>query len=415
MQTGGQTKPAGSQGRTTPRSTMIPVVAIKPIVRRRPWSAVVLTLAAALCVLVAVQVVVTLARSFNLGFGLVLVLPRVLECGLVTLGLVLVARGLPYRLGQSLHCARCGYQRIEERDRLLINCPECGHHWRLFGGWRTGRPLGNRRLLNIGVLVCIAGLLAVAGRELAARWLAEQMSTGMLIRHVLYAPSDVAVTSWDILGRRKLSRGQTRWLAEDLLRRRLERGALDVRCVEWFHDRLSDASLDADLAARYFNEAADFWLDANAAAPAGRSFEVSVRGVYRGPAIDTPEGRITFAIEGISIELPGPPAEDARTEFERKFRTGPLQLPPQGVGARTVDPLESRRSVKLATASASGQFVGKATIRAVVWVLVGPVAAEDLSWRSAGGHTAPQTMSPQNRAYRRELVREIEIVPEGPN
>lgn len=394
---------------------MIPVLDVKPFVRRRPWSVLVLALAAVLCVMVAVQVVTTLARSFNLGFGLVLVLPRVLECGLVTLGLVLVARGMPYRMGQSLHCARCGYQRVEERDRLLINCPECGCHWRMFGGWRTGRPLGNRRLLKIGLLVCLAGLAAVAGRELAARWLAEQMSTGMLIRHVLYAPSDSAVTAWDILGRRTLTPGQTRWLAEDLLRRRLERGVLDVRCVEWLHDRIADASLDPELTARYYQESADFWLDLDPSAPVGRSFEASLRAVYRGPAVNTPDGQITFAVEGISIELPGPPADDARTEFERKFKTGPLVLALQSVGPRVTDPLEARRAARLAVASASGQFVGKATVRAVVWVLVGPTAGEDLSWRGAGGRTSPQTLSPQHRAFRRELVREIEITPEVAN
>lgn len=394
---------------------MYPVLDVKPFVRRRPWSVLVLALAVLLCGLVAVQVVTTLARSFNLGFGLVLVVPRLLECGLVTLGLVLVARGMPYRMGGSLHCARCGYQRVEERDRLLINCPECGCHWRMFGGWRTGRPLGDRRLLKVGLLVCLAGLAAIAGRELAARWLAEQMSTGMLIRHVLYAPPDSAVTAWDILGRRSLTPGQTRWLAEDLLRRRLERGALDVRCVEWFHDRIADASLDVELASRYYNESADFWLDLEAAVPAGRSFEATLRGVYRGPAVSTPEGPITFAVEGISIELPGPPADDSRTAFERAFRTGPLVLTAQSVGPRVTDPLEARRSARLGSASASGQFVGKATVRAVVWVLVGPGAGEELSWRGAGGQVTPQTLSPQHRAFRRELVREIEITPEGPN
>ncbi len=391
------------------------VFAVKPFVKRRPWSVVLLSLALVVIILAAIQTVVTLARSFDLGFGLILVVPRLLELGLIAFGLVLIAKGMPYRLGESLHCSKCGYQRVEERDRLLINCPECGHYWRLFGGWRTGRPLGNRRLVSIGLMVCVLGIGMVAIRELAARWFAERLSSAMLIRHVLYAPEGSAGTSWEVLARRSLTSGQTRWLADDLLQRRTRRGSLDLAATQWLHTKVADPTFDKELVSRFYDESADFWLVLPEQAAVKQAFEVSIRAVYRGSAAPTPDGRISFAVEGITIELPAPPSEDLRTDFEKQFLTGPKVMPAQGTSLRTLDPLDTRRNENLGAATGMGAFVGKATVRAVVWVLTGPEIGEELRWSPSTGVSGggPQTLSGQRRTLRREIVREIEIVPAG--
>ena len=392
------------------------VFAVKPFVKRRPWSVVLLSLAVVVVLLAAVQTVATLATSFDLGFGFILVLPRLLELGLIAFGLVLIAKGMPYRTGQSLHCSKCGYQRVEERDRLLINCPECGHYWRLFGGWRTGRPLGSRRLVNIGLLVCVLGIGMVAIRELAARWFAERLSSAMLIRHVLYAPEGSAGTSWEVLARRSLTTGQTRWLADDLLQRRNRRGSLDLAATQWLHTKIADPAFDQQLVSRFYDDAADFWLVVPEQVPVQQAFDVTLRGVFRGSAAPTPDGRMSFAVEGITIELPAPPAEDLRTDFEKQFMTGPKVMPPQGTSPRTLDPLDSRRNASLAVATGAAPFVGKATVRAVVWILTGPEVGEELRWRPSTAITGggPQSLSTQRRAIRREIVREIDIVPVGP-
>lgn len=386
------------------------VLSVKPFVKRRPWSVVLLSLALIVVIFAAVQTVVTLAGSFDLGFGFILVLPRLLELGLIAFGLVLTAKGMPYRMGGSLHCSRCGYQRVEERDRLLVNCPECGHYWRLFGGWRTGKPLGSRRLVTIGLLLCVVGIGTVAVRELAARWLTERLSSSMLIRHVLYAPAGSAGTSWEVLARRSLTAGQAKWLADDLLRRRSQRGSLDLAATQWLQTRVADPAFDKELVSRYYEEIADFWLDVPSQAQVQQSFDVSVRGLYRGTSAPTPEGRMSFAVEGIVIELPAPPPEDLRTEFEKQFLTGPKVMVAQGTSTRTLDPLAARRDANLATASGAAAFVGKATVRATVWILVGPEVGEELRWVPDSG---PQSLSTQRRAIRREIMREIDIVPAG--
>jgi hypothetical protein len=386
---------------------ILTVADLSRTIRQRPWSAAVVGVAVGVALWAAARVVLTLAGSFDLGFGLMLVLPILLEMGLIAFGLVLVARGLPYRTGESLHCAKCGYQRVEERDRLLINCPECGHYWRMFGGWREGRPQGSRRLVRVGVLVVLAGLGTFAMRGFAARWLTERMSTPMLIRNVLFAPPEDARLSWEVLSRRSLNATQTRWLAEDLLKRRMQRGLLDARSAAWLDQRVASPAFDRELASRYFEEAADVWIEAPDQVLAGDMFEATLKAVYRGPSGATPDGPLTLAVEGITIELPGISGEDARTAFEKSVFGTPTVVPAQGVSVRTMDAREARRFAALSAANASPRFVGKAKVKAVVWILAVPEIGEDLQWRAG---QAPITLSGQKRAIRREITREVDVV-----
>jgi hypothetical protein len=49
-------------------------------------------------------------------------------------------------------------------------------------------------------------------------------------------------------------------------------------------------------------------------------------------------------------------------------------------------------------------------VRATVWILIGPEVNEELRWTTGSG---PQSLSTQRRAIRRDIVREIDIVPGG--
>jgi hypothetical protein len=264
-------------------------------------------------------------------------------------------------------------------------------------------------------MVCVLGIGMVAIRELAARWFAERLSSAMLIRHVLYAPEGSAGTSWEVLARRSLTTVQTRWLADDLLQRRNRRGSLDLAATQWLHAKVADPLFDRELVSRFYDDSADFWLVVPEQVPVQQAFDVSLRAVFRGGAAPTPDGRMSFAVEGITIELPAPPAKDLRTDFEKQFMTGPKVMPPQGTSARTLDPLDSRRNANLAVATGAGAFVGKATVRAIVWILTGPEVGEDLRWGASSGTSGrtPISLSTQRRAIRREIVREIDIVPAG--
>jgi hypothetical protein len=259
--------------------------------------------------------------------------------------------------------------------------------------------------------VCFAGLAAILGRSLASPWLAQRLSTGMLIKTVLYAPVDSAGGMWDILDKRALTADQVRWVGEDLLRRRRATGLLDYRSAEWLHKRIGDGTLPADLTQRYIDEALDFWLEVPSSVVVGEAFDATLRTLYRGPGLAMPLGRITYVVDGLTVELPGRPAGDQASDFEKRFRTGPLLIGPQGQSEVVQDPLEARRAVTAADVRTSGQFAGRARVRAVVWVLVGATPYEPVTWVGQDAQRAPRTAASVNRAVRREIEREVEITP----
>lgn len=352
------------------------------------------------------QMVVTAYKSQNPLMGVVLGLPQAIELALVAFGLVVVARALPRRVGGSLHCSECGYQRVEERDRLLAHCPECGHYWRHFGGWRVGKPLGNPKAVAAGLLLCGAALSVFLLRDTVSRWFAAQLPTPLLVSHVLNAPADSAVESWSALDQRVLTSGQLRLIAEGLFERRNRASVLDRRSTEWLHKRMADGSLDGDLVTRYYDELADFTLEVPPKALTGESFAAVLKGRYVGSVGDTPLGNLIFVVEGVHVDLPGPPADDKRTDFEKKFQATTAAATPTGQQNVTIDPLRVHVNPTLASADFAAEFPGVATVHAVVWVLVGPADGEPVRWGADG---APSTLSAQRKVMRREVTATVQI------
>ncbi|MEK6704135.1 MAG: hypothetical protein AABZ53_17910 [Planctomycetota bacterium] len=376
------------------------------LVRQRPAALLALG-GAGFAVAVALgQMVVTAYKSQNPLLGVVLGLPQAIELALVALGLVVVAKALPRRVGGSLHCSECGYQRVEERDRLLAHCPECGHFWRHFGGWRVGKPLGNPRAVVGGFVLCAAALSVFLLRDTVSRWFATQLPTPLLVSHVLNAPPDSAAQSWGALDQRILTSGQLRWIAEGLLERRTRASVLDRRSTNWLHKRMDDGSLDGDLVTRYYEELADFTLDVPPSALAGQTFSAVLKGRYVGSAGDTPLGQLTFVVEGVRVELPGPPADDKRTDFEKQFLTTMASAVPVGQQNKTMDPLRVHVNPTLASGDFSSEFPGVATVHAVVWVLAGPPDGEPVRWGADG---VPTTLSLQRKVIRREVTATVQI------
>ena len=287
--------------------------------RERPVLALAYGAAGLTVALGFVQLVRTVYGSHHPAVGVVLAMPVLLECALIAAGLVLIGHAAPMRQGASHHCARCGYQRVEEIHRLLVNCPECGHAWRRFGGWRVGRAVGSRPKFILGVLICLAGLSGAALRGLASAWIAARMPTPMLLRHAVYAPSADTQHSWRALEARRLSLAQIRWAAQTLLDRRLATSVLDPAAAVWLGARLTDNSLDADLVDRYFDELVGLTLEAPERVFAGEAVSAAVYALPRVARTGTPLGEVTLIVGGIELTPPGPPAEDNRTDFEKQF------------------------------------------------------------------------------------------------
>ncbi|QOI99851.1 MAG: hypothetical protein HRU70_04875 [Phycisphaeraceae bacterium] len=338
--------------------------------------------------------------------GIFLSLPTLLESTLLTAGLALIALGLPHRVGRSLHCASCGYQRIEETDRLLSNCPECGRHWRRFGGWRVGKPAGNRARLTKGVLLAAVALSSATFRAALGEWLTAKLPTNILVRHVLYAPPSDTEHTWAAINRRTLTDAQKRWLAEGLLDRR-RTSVLDYASAQWLDRRLALNELSAAAKHRYIDELCQFTLEAPDSVTLGQPILVRLSGVYRGPYNGTPDGEAAIALEGLHARFPIPDEEEeaARTDFERRF----LQMQATQTQARSERLVSAGRLAQLPVVG-SASFIadreGEVTIHARVWVLVAPGISGAVSFNPDG--TPATNVSPLH-AVRVDLTRRVTV------
>jgi len=376
--------------------------------RERPVLALAYGAAGLTVALGFVQLVRTVYGSHHPAVGVVLAMPVLLECALIAAGLVLIGHAAPMRQGASHHCARCGYQRVEEIHRLLVNCPECGHAWRRFGGWRVGRAVGSRPKFILGLLICLAGLSGVALRGLASAWIAARMPTPMLLRHAVYAPSADTQHSWRALEARRLSLAQIRWAAQTLLDRRLATSVLDPAAAVWLGARLTDNSLDADLVDRYFDELVGLSFEVPERVFAGEAVSAAVYALPRVARTGTPLGEVTLIVGGIELTPPGPPAEDNRTDFEKQFLSETSPAANQGRGNTLLHAGRLLPNVRVSEASAVAPFPGTATASCTVWVLVGPPPGEAVRWSAEG---VPSSVMGAKRVIRRTLTAEIEVLP----
>jgi|GEM_PF-2703496 len=367
----------------------------------RPLPALALVVAVVAVISAFVHAVRTISGSHQLSIGVVSSLPRVFELFLFAGGLVTLAAALPRREGRSWHCARCGYQRVEEVHTLLPHCPECGHRWRHFGGWRVGRPKGSKTGIRLALGLLLAGVAAMLLREQAGRWFVSKLSTPMLIRHAVNAPADQSGESWEELETRALSINQREWIAESLLDRRARSGILDRRSEAWLHASIANASIPSATTSRYFEELSDFWLVLPESVMAGDAIAAEVHGSYRGPSGETPLGPVSVAIESIEIETPGTQATPAEM----------AELTVSSRSESTVHPLTLHTRPRLGRASMQSLSPGTATVRAVVWILVDVTEHSTVVWKPEG----PITVETPKKLIRRELVAKVTVKPVPPS
>ncbi len=364
------------------------------------------------CAAAAVAVIVEAWRTSAYPLPAIMMrLPVLLELGVLAAGVVLVGVGWPYRAGRSLHCASCGYQRVAETHSLLLNCPECGTYWRMFNGWRVGRPMGNRRRVAIGLLLIALAGVGLSVRTVAADWIAGRSPTGLLIRHAIYAPAADTRTTWRALARRSLSAGEIEWIANALLDRRRVTGVLDSRSLAWLHDGIIRKTLSPTTITRYYDEIVGLRLIAPPSVAAGEPVEIIVEGAYRGPNEATPDGFPNFVFAGMWIDKPPPPPEDG-TEHPPMVLESLKEF--HGRWSRAEDPSSLRLRPHVHRETVRALDPGTMRVRATAWVMLGFRNHELLAWTPEDEPRPPLTAvapAAMNRMVRLDLECEIEVTP----
>lgn len=351
----------------------------------------------------AARVAAVAASSGEPLLGMALALPMLLELVVLGAGIWLLGTGWPGRAGRSLHCAKCNYQRIEETDRLLGHCPECGHTWRHFGGWRVGRPVGSRRRVRLGVGLCVVALAAMLARAYAIDWIAGRLPTGLVIRQVIYAPASTTEAYWKTLESRSLSAGERSWIVEGMLDRRVRLGNLDARAQAWLDKEIALTGAQAPPTAmveRYYAELADFELSVPTSVRIGQTIEASVIGRSHARSEKTPLGPAGAVVERVTFELPPPPAGS---------NLAASALPGLGIGTSSslvsLEGLSANQPI--VAVGARPEYEGTAKVTAVVWLVVGPETGEGVSFAEG---ELPRFRHAAERMKRVVLEGEVRVV-----
>jgi predicted nucleic acid-binding Zn-ribbon protein len=319
--------------------------------------------------------------------------PAILAWLTAGLGAVLVGLGWPRRAGAAPHCARCGYQYDQPRDRLAPTCPECGNPWRWFGRMRPGRPVRHAPLLVAGGLALCLALAGAVNAPILERLTLRSLPVRTLIAHaVADGPTSPA---WDYLTSLTLSASQRDDLAGALLDRRLSRGGLDAQREAWLDSYLF-ATPRQDLQSRAVAEALALSLEAPESVRVGASAVLALRPMPRDRDGAVPGGRLYVVPAGIQAVTAGvmpdlPPPT---------WRSGPP--PGREARAHLVSPADPAR---VGPVLAAFEAPGVVRLHARAWVGVFPFTPT-VTWGPDGTPSfdvSPAWLAPV------ELTREITV------
>lgn len=280
-------------------------------------------LSVTLVVLLAAYVVTAKVRRVgDLAPGIVLALPQLIELTFLGVGAWMIGRGWPRREGRTAHCSACGFEHVRAEDRLLPQCPECGHLWSYFGGLSKGRPITSKPLLIAGSL-CVGMMVGLLGvRTIAPAIFLRPVPTSVLIQHATQLPGydPQGENAWIELGFRKLTPSEERSMAASLLDRRLRQRWLPDRAAMWLSGAVKRGVGGEEFSRRFYEEMIALSLDLPDEANADTIFNYRITALARGV---NPDGGIGFFVEGMWVEG-GTPIMSSRSDK--------LALPSSGEG-----------------------------------------------------------------------------------
>ncbi len=195
----------------------------------------------------------------------------------------LTAMGAKRRVGDSLHCTKCDYERAPTGSGE--SCPECGLGWREPGALVRGRVTRSPALIWAGAAIFLVyAALLLSGQRLRTAtptWLlftevsSEQAAGGssvdiwpvltarslspedqerltdLLIQEIIVAPRGFVNREWAVLLPRSLTEAQVRRLFEGLLAKHDRKSYLSADDHRWMESMIQTGAIPAELAERY--------------------------------------------------------------------------------------------------------------------------------------------------------------------
>jgi len=176
--------------------------------------------------LIAITTLAALAEFLiqrdNLGsssLGMVAALPLLIKTATAALGLYLIFRGWPRRIGRGMHCRKCGYRR-EDDGRIVAQCPECAAPWRWIGKFQSGQRITHRWMIILGIALfsLVSGTWLI--RQTAPSILLTWLPTDILLQQLASYPDEDLVDQWSEFDQRAIPIAKLDDLADALLRKK---------------------------------------------------------------------------------------------------------------------------------------------------------------------------------------------------
>lgn len=296
------------------------------------------------------------------------------------------------RTGDSLHCARCGYDYIRGHDAPDL-CPECGAGWLAFHGLVRGkRPRFRWWLAGAGVVTMAMPFVLLQNQSATIRF----APTTLLITRIGDPQNFFPDQDLKALSSRSLSQRQVRTLAEALLRKRPIRTILARSEDAWFESGIASGSLPQDLIDRYQREMAEFWIVAPSQARAGGSITVGL-GV-------ADHSQIAGA-RAAAVIVGGYWFDDSPTRVGRSA----VSVPALTTGAEHRAFGATQRAQHPFEATLSTPAPGTHTLHLELWLLITPrPQSQPIAWAADGSPIPPPGALWSERL---DLVKEVRIAP----
>ena len=283
------------------------------------------------------------------------------------------------RVGDSMHCAKCGYQKAPEGDDIA-RCPECGAEWNKPGYTVKGKRVARHGRLWAGISMLAISFLILGGMFWSGRsrasWTQKCIPTSSLIHDVSQAQG-FKTRMWAELRNRFLTDDQTKQLAEGLIDRRLREKYLSNDAGTWLWNTVQSNALPDDLVKRYYQETLRVWIDGPPSTTAGSTIRVSLGSEYRRP--NFPIGvHAKVYVAGFQIDN----AAQALSRQEHAHYASLLDEPQYAVFA-DLQPSKP----------------GPLRIELHLWLIVGARTPHEIKWNEDG---TPEI--PTNTAWAEEIV-----------
>ncbi len=216
--------------------------------------------------------------------GMVAALPLLIKTGTAALGIFLIFRGWPRRIGRGNHCRKCGYRR-EDDGRLVSQCPECAAPWRWIGRFESGERISQRWMLLLGaaLLLLVAGTWFV--RRTAPSILLSWLPSDVLLQQLASFPDEDLVDQWAELDQRKVPDAKLDTLADALQRKKQRDGFICRAAEQVIFGAMNRLAQPTAASKQYFSQILSAVANAPQSITIGDSFTLRADATFRGATI----------------------------------------------------------------------------------------------------------------------------------